>query len=102
MTVGAFSYEEVEYGKSIGIDFIVTDHHNINDRPADCILINPKQADCPYPFKHLAGCGVAFKLAQGLQRKASLPKINADWSIGSGKQLPPSVISFRWLMKTGL
>lgn len=71
---GSVSYEEVEYGKSIGIDFIVTDHHNINDRPADCILINPKQADCPYPFKHLAGCGVAFKLAQGIQRKLGLPK----------------------------
>lgn len=71
---GSVSYEEVEYGKSIGIDFIVTDHHNINDRPADCILINPKQEDCPYPFKHLAGCGVAFKLAQGIQRKACLPK----------------------------
>ena len=71
---GSVSYEEVEYGKSIGIDFIVTDHHNINDQPADCILINPKQPDCPYPFKHLAGCGVAFKLAQGIQRKAPLPK----------------------------
>lgn len=71
---GSVSYEEVEYGKSIGIDFIVTDHHNINDKPADCILINPKQEGCPYPFKHLAGCGVAFKLAQGIQRKAGLPK----------------------------
>ncbi|MDD3170015.1 MAG: single-stranded-DNA-specific exonuclease RecJ, partial [Eubacteriales bacterium] len=71
---GSVSYEEVEYGKSLGIDFIITDHHNINDKPADCILINPKQADCSYPFKHLAGCGVAFKLAQGIQRKAGLPK----------------------------
>jgi len=71
---GSVSYEEVEYGKRLGIDFIVTDHHNINDRPADCILINPKQEDCKYPFKHLAGCGVAFKLAQGIQRKAGLPK----------------------------
>ncbi len=71
---GSVSYEEVEYGKSIGIDFIVTDHHNINDKPANCILINPKQEDCAYPFKHLAGCGVAFKLAQGIQRKAGLPK----------------------------
>lgn len=71
---GSVSYEEVEYGKNIGIDFIVTDHHNINDKPANCILINPKQEDCAYPFKHLAGCGVAFKLAQGIQRKAGLPK----------------------------
>ncbi|HYE69328.1 MAG TPA: DHHA1 domain-containing protein [Anaerovoracaceae bacterium] len=37
-------------------------------------MINPKQVDCSYPFKHLAGCGVAFKLAQGIQRKAGLPK----------------------------
>ncbi len=71
---GSVSYDEVEYGKSKGIEFIITDHHNINDRPAECILINPKQADCPYPFKHLAGCGVAFKLAQGIQRKAGLPR----------------------------
>ena len=71
---GSVSYEEVEYGKSIGIDFIVTDHHNINDKPADCLLINPKQESCNYPFKQLSGCGVAFKLAQGLQRKADLPK----------------------------
>lgn len=71
---GSVSFDEVEYGKSLGLDIIVTDHHNINDTPADCILINPKQKDCNYPFKHLAGCGVAFKLAQGLQRKSSLPK----------------------------
>lgn len=71
---GSVSYEEVEFGKSLGMSFIVTDHHNINDTPADCILINPKQMDCPYPFKHLSGCGVAFKLAQGIQRKAGLPK----------------------------
>lgn len=71
---GSVSYQEVEFGKSIGLSFIVTDHHNINDRQADCILINPKQEGCPYPFKHLAGCGVAFKLAQGIQRKAGLPK----------------------------
>lgn len=71
---GSVSYEEVEYGKRSGINFIVTDHHNINDKPANCILINPKQPDCTYPFKHLAGCGVAFKLAQGIQRKAGLSK----------------------------
>lgn len=70
---GSISYEEVEYGKSIGIEFIITDHHNISDRPAECILINPKQEDCLYPFKQLAGCGVAFKLAQAIQRKSGLP-----------------------------
>ncbi len=71
---GSVSYEEVEYAKDIGIEMIVTDHHSITNRRADCILINPKRPDCPYPFKHLAGVGVAFKLAQALQQKSGLPK----------------------------
>lgn len=71
---GTASYAEVEYAKQIGLDIIVTDHHNIGENPADCILINPKQKDCPYPFKDLCGCGVAFKLAQAIQRKINLPK----------------------------
>ena len=69
---GSVSYDEVEYAKELGMDVIVTDHHNLNDNPASCLLINPKQEDCPYPEKGLSGCGVAFKLAQALQRK--LPK----------------------------
>lgn len=69
---GSVSYDEVEYAKELGMDVIVTDHHNLNDKPASCLLINPKQEDCPYPEKGLSGCGVAFKLAQALQRK--LPK----------------------------
>ena len=71
---GSVSYKEVEYAKSIGMKMIVTDHHSIDDVRADCILINPKQKECTYPFKELAGCGVAFKLAQALQKRASLPK----------------------------
>lgn len=66
---GSVSYSEVEEAKELGMDVIVTDHHNINGgKAADCLLINPKQEDCSYPFKELAGCGVAFKLLQGLQR----------------------------------
>ena len=71
---GSVSYDEVEHAKSIGLTVIVTDHHNINDRIADCILLNPKQEGCPYPFKELCGCGVAFKLAQALQRRSGLPR----------------------------
>lgn len=71
---GSVSYAEAEHAKAIGMPLIVTDHHSITDRRADCILINPKRQDCPYPFKHLAGVGVAFKLAQALQQKAGLPK----------------------------
>ncbi len=71
---GSVSYDEVEHAKHIGLDIMVTDHHSITDRRADCILINPKRQDCMYPFKHLAGVGVAFKLAQALQKRAGLPK----------------------------
>lgn len=67
---GSLSHSEVELAKELGMNVIVTDHHSIGDgKPADCLLINPKQADCAYPFKELAGCGVAFKLAQALQRR---------------------------------
>lgn len=71
---GSVSYEEVEYAKELGMKVIVTDHHNIDDVKADCILINPKQAECQYPFKELAGCGVAFKMAQAIRNETGLPK----------------------------
>ena len=71
---GSVSYEEVEYAKELGMRVIVTDHHSIDDIKADCILINPKQKDCTYPFKELAGCGVAFKMAQAILIKAGLPR----------------------------
>jgi single-stranded-DNA-specific exonuclease len=71
---GSVSSEEVAFGKSLGLDLLVTDHHNIDGRAADCLIINPKQEGDPYPFRDLAGCGVAFKLAQALRQTLSLPK----------------------------
>lgn len=71
---GSVSYEEVEYAKDLGMQVIVTDHHRIDDIKADCILINPKQAECSYPFKELSGCGVAFKMVQAIVRSTGLPR----------------------------
>ncbi|MDD6310443.1 MAG: single-stranded-DNA-specific exonuclease RecJ [Firmicutes bacterium] len=71
---GCVSYKEVEHAKEIGLKVIVTDHHTINDVIADCIVINPKHPKSQYPYRQLAGCGVAFKLLQALQRTAGLPK----------------------------
>lgn len=71
---GISAYEEIEYAKEIGLDTIVTDHHTAGDRIADCIVINPKQPGCSYPFKELCGCGVAYKLIQALQRTFGLGK----------------------------
>lgn len=66
---GSVSCEEVELARELGVDVIVTDHHSTNGRrTVACLLLNPKQEDCGYPFKELCGCGVAFKLVQALQR----------------------------------
>lgn len=64
---GIKSVELTAYAKSIGVDFIICDHH----RPGEAIpdvaaVLDPKRADCDYPFKELSGCGIGFKLVQAL------------------------------------
>ncbi len=67
---GVSNVQCVEAINALGIDIIITDHHHVPEtRPAAYAILNPKQSDCPYPTKQLAGVGVAFKLAQGLLRK---------------------------------
>ncbi|MBW7455457.1 DHH family phosphoesterase, partial [Paenibacillus sepulcri] len=64
---GISAVEQINHANSLGIDVIVTDHHEPpHVLPDAWSLINPKQEDCSYPFKGLAGVGVAFKLAQAL------------------------------------
>ncbi len=66
---GIRSSQEVSYGQGLGLDIIITDHHSVPKRlPPAHAIINPKQKDCPYPFKELSGVALAFKLAQGLLR----------------------------------
>lgn len=57
---------EIELGRRNGLDFIVTDHHEPGSSYPDAIIINPKKAGCNYPYKDLAGVGVAFKLIHAL------------------------------------
>ncbi|MBE6532676.1 MAG: single-stranded-DNA-specific exonuclease RecJ [Ruminococcaceae bacterium] len=60
---GTTAIEEVEYAKSLGIRFIVTDHHECHAAlPEAMAVVNPRRPDCDYPFKELAGVGVVFKL----------------------------------------
>ena len=60
---GTTAIEEVEYAKSLGIKFIVTDHHECHAAlPEALAVVNPHRPDCEYPFKDLAGVGVVFKL----------------------------------------
>ena len=67
---GIASYNEVEYAKSLGVDVIVTDHHECPDiLPDCCAVINPKRKDSTYPFSELAGVGVTFKLISALNKE---------------------------------
>ena len=66
---GIRSIEEVAYAQALGMDVILTDHHSVGAQlPQAYAVINPKRTDDPYPFKGLAGVGVAFKVAQALLR----------------------------------
>lgn len=65
---GSLSHKEIERANQLGVDVIVTDHHNVADTPPPAVAtINPKRQDHQYPFIDLAGVGVAFKLVQALQ-----------------------------------
>lgn len=71
---GIKSADLIAYAKDLGIDFIVCDHH-LPDAvlPPAVAILNPKQPDCPYPYKELCGCGVGFKLMTALAEKINLP-----------------------------
>ena len=64
---GITGMEETLYAASLGIDVVITDHHECREvLPEAVAVVNPHRSDCPYPFKHLAGVGVALKLVLAL------------------------------------
>lgn len=66
---GISAAKEVAYATSLGIDVVVTDHHECPAvLPTACAVVDPHQELCPYPFKELAGVGVAFKLIMAIER----------------------------------
>ena len=72
---GIKSTELIAYARALGIDFIVCDHHLPDKILPDAVaILNPKQPDCPYPYKDLCGCGVGFKLISALAEHFSLEK----------------------------
>ncbi len=67
---GIKSIEHIAYASEKGIDFIICDHHLPGDKLPDAVaVLDPKRADCSYPYKELCGCGVGFKLIQALEQK---------------------------------
>jgi single-stranded-DNA-specific exonuclease len=71
---GIKAIEEIAYAKQRGIDFIICDHHVPDDElPPAVAILNPKRVDSTYPFKHLCGCGVGFKLMQAFAKNNGIP-----------------------------
>ena len=65
---GITAVQETDYASSLGIDIVVTDHHECHSElPAACAVVNPHRPDDSYPFRELAGVGVAFKLASAME-----------------------------------
>lgn len=68
---GIKAMEQVEYASSLGIDFIIGDHHlpDGENIPKAVAVLDPKRVDCPYPYKELSGCGIGFKIVEAHQEQ---------------------------------
>ncbi len=104
---GITANREVEYARELGIDVIVTDHHQPGILPRAVAVVNPKREDCPYPFKELPGVALAFKLADALFRSegrdAGLLHEDLDLvALGCAADIVPLVDENRVLVKHGL
>jgi len=104
---GITAVEETEYAKSIGMDIIITDHHECKETiPEAYAAIDPKRKDCTYPFKNLAGVGVAFKLIQALDKDASVADLMEKYSdlicLGTVADISPLVDENRIIVTKGL
>ena len=113
---GIRSVDEITQARRLGLDVIVTDHHSVGaELPPALAAINPKREDCPYPFKDLAGVGVAFKLAQALLRVANATRRRSDppiplreeelldlVAIGTVADVVPLLGENRYLVRRGL
>ncbi len=71
---GIKSVDKITYANSLGVDFIICDHHLPgNELPDAVAILDPKRADCEYPYKELSGCGIGFKLVQAYAQKNDIP-----------------------------
>ena len=104
---GITAVEECEYASSIGLDVIVTDHHECKEKiPEVYAAIDPKRKDCGYPFKSLAGVGVVFKLIQALDGNKSLPDLMEKYAdlmcLGTVADISPLIDENRIIVTEGL
>ncbi len=104
---GTTAFDEIEKAKDAGIDVIVCDHHEPAEKlPVPYAFFNPKIENCPYPFKELAGAGVAFKLIQALFASFGAPDRAFEYldlcALGTVVDVAPLVEENRILAKFGI
>lgn len=104
---GISALEEAESAREWGLDLIVTDHHEPRaELPGAFAVVDPKRPDCPYPFKGLAGVGVAFKLACAVEGPGSETALFARYGdllcLGTVADVVPLLDENRVLVKRGL
>ncbi|MET3557371.1 single-stranded-DNA-specific exonuclease [Streptococcus rupicaprae] len=99
---GVAGHEAIAYAMEQGIDVIVTDHHSLPaELPAAFAIVHPEHPEADYPFKHLAGCGVAFKLACALLEEVNLDLLDLV-AIGTIADMVPLTDENRIMVKFGL
>jgi len=105
---GVTAVEEVKYASSLGIDCILTDHHEPGEiLPNPVALVNPKQKDCTYSGGELSGVGVAFKLAQALYERLQQDQVELEEhldlvALGTAADIVPLIGENRILTKFGI
>ncbi len=104
---GITALEEVAYASSLGIEIVITDHHECKEElPLAVAVVDPQRKDCAYPFKHLAGVGVAFKLVLALEgkhkQKEMLDRYSDLVAIGTVADVMKLVDENRFLVQYGI
>lgn len=104
---GVTAAEEAAFAASLGVDMVITDHHECKlDLPAACAVINPRKPGCPYPFKHLAGVGVAFQLLRALEGEEKTEALLDEYAdlvaIGTIADVMPLIGENRVIARRGL
>ncbi len=104
---GITAHDEIEYAKSVGLDVVITDHHECRDiLPDACAVVNPHRPDSVYPFCDLAGVGVVFRLVCALENNKNLHTLCTKYSdivsLGTVADVMPIVGENRIIVKMGL
>ncbi|MCL2847953.1 MAG: single-stranded-DNA-specific exonuclease RecJ [Firmicutes bacterium] len=99
---GITAVKEVEFVLDLGLDIIITDHHECSENLPECICINPKQSDCNYPIDYLCGAGVVFKLVEALEGREVALEYAFITAVATIADMVPLISENRAIVALGL